>query len=569
VRGAHRTRAALLRCHRPALGRARALTKAERARIFAALTAEEAERLYFDWAYWARPSQLPPPGAWIVWLILSGRGGGKTRTGAETIIHWSDDNDRIALVGRTAADVRDIMVEGESGILRCSPPWNRPSYEPSKRKLSWPNGAVAHCYGADEPALLRGPQHKKGWVDELASFRYDEAFDNFLLGLRLGDHPQVVVTTTPKPRTQLIALMKDPTTHVTRGTTYENLQNLADAFREKVIRRYEGTRLGRQELMAEVLTDVPGALWTLDLIDATRVRDTPPLVEVVVAIDPMARAGNRDETDDGPGAETGIVVAGQGEDGHGYVLEDATVRGTPAQWATAAIAAYRRHQADRIVGEVNNGGDMVGYTLATIDPRVPFGAVWASRGQVHPRRTGVSAVRPAVVPSRRGLPRARGAADDVGPRGALAGPDGCTGVGDLGALLSDRGGTGDGRLRQPGHDLPVLKPTVGRKARSAESGSWTRCAQMPNLAALSNRGDHARTQNVRFVVAPEHRLRPRRTASLYIVIAADAEPGSRCAVLSGSPRKLLGGRILRGQWETRTRRSGPAGADRRDPLGRR
>jgi phage terminase large subunit-like protein len=368
------------------------LSAAKRDRIFAALTTEEAERLYFDWAYWARPSQLPPTGAWIVWLILSGRGGGKTRTGAETIIHWSEDNDLVALVGRTAADVRDIMVEGESGILRCAPPWNRPSYEPSKRKLSWPNGAVAHCYGADEPALLRGPQHKKGWVDELASFRYDEAFDNFLLGLRLGDHPQVVVTTTPKPRKQLIALMKDPTTHVTRGTTYENLQNLADAFREKVIRRYEGTRLGRQELLAEVLTDVPGALWTLDLIDATRVRETPPLVQVVVAIDPMARVHERAEAEsDAQGAETGIVVAGQGADGHGYVLEDATVRGTPAQWATAAIAAYRRHQADRIVGEVNNGGDMVGYTLATVDPRVPFSSVWASRGK-YTRAEPVSAL---------------------------------------------------------------------------------------------------------------------------------------------------------------------------------
>ncbi len=318
------------------------LPAAERDRIFSALTEEEAQRLYYDWAYWARPNQLPPPGNWIVWLILSGRGGGKTRTGAETIIHWSEEHDLMALVGRTAADVRDIMVEGESGVLRCSPPWNRPQYEPSKRKLTWPNGAVAHCYGADEPALLRGPQHKKGWVDELASFKYDEAFDNFLLGLRLGDHPQVVVTTTPKPRKQLITLLKDPTTHVTRGTTYENLQNLAGAFREKVIRRYEGTRL--------------------------------------VAIDPMIRRG--DPTDDEEeGAETGIVVAGLGEDGHAYVVEDATTRGTPVQWAGAAIGAYVRHEADLIVGEVNNGGDMVGYTLASVDPRVPFSEVWASRGK--------------------------------------------------------------------------------------------------------------------------------------------------------------------------------------------
>jgi phage terminase large subunit-like protein len=176
--------------------------------------------------------------------------------------------------------------------------------------------------------------------------------------------------------------MKDPTTHVTRGTTYENLQNLAEAFRAKVIRRYEGTRLGRQELLAEVLTDVPGALWTLDQIDATRVRETPPLVYVVVAIDPMTRSRDRDgEEDDEQGGETGIIVAGLGQDGHGYVLNDATTHGPPADWAAAAINSYVEHQADVIVGEVNNGGDMVGYVIGSVDPRVPFSEVWASRGK--------------------------------------------------------------------------------------------------------------------------------------------------------------------------------------------
>ncbi len=367
------------------------LPKVERDRIFARLSLEEAERLYHDWAYWARPNQLLPPGSWVIWLILSGRGGGKTRTGAQTILHWSADNARLALIGRTAADVRDTMVEGESGILHFAPPWNRPNYEPSKRRLTWPNGAVAHCYGADEPALLRGPQFMKGWVDELASFRYDEALDNFLLGLRLGQRPQAVITTTPKPRRQLLTLMKEPSTLLTHGTTYENLQNLAPGFAEKVIRRYEGTRLGRQELTAEVLTDVPGALWTLDQIDATRVRAVPELVQIVVAVDPMSRGLGQQQEDDDAGGETGIVVVGLGEDGHGYVLEDATTRGDPAQWATAAIAAYRRHQADRIVGEVNNGGQMVGFTLATIDPRVPFEPVWASRGK-YTRAEPVSAL---------------------------------------------------------------------------------------------------------------------------------------------------------------------------------
>jgi len=327
----------------------------------------------------------------VTWLILSGRGGGKTRTGAQTILEWSADNSRLALVGRTAADMREIMIEGESGILECAPDWNRPTYEPSNHKLTWPNGAIAHCYGADEPAQLRGPQFARAWVDELATFRHDEAFDNLLLGLRLGKQPQVVVTTTPKPRKQLIALMKEPTTHLTRGTTYENAQNLAPSFRDKVIRRYEGTRLGRQELLAEVLLDIPGALWTLDQIEKTRVRQRPELQHVVVAVDPMARGVGLPHPDDDEGSETGIIVAGLGVDGHLYVIDDATVHGPPAQWGRAAVDAYHRHRANLIVVERNNGGAMVAYTIATADPSVPVQEVWATQGK-YTRAEPVSAL---------------------------------------------------------------------------------------------------------------------------------------------------------------------------------
>jgi phage terminase large subunit-like protein len=306
-----------------------------------------------------------------VWLLLAGRGFGKTRTGAEFVRSRVAQRTagRIALVAPTAADARDVMVEGESGILATSPDWNRPDYEPSKRRLTWANGAIATTYSADEPERLRGPQHDLAWCDELAAWRYPAAWDMLMFGLRLGTDPRAVVTTTPRPTPLIKALLADPKVVVTRGRTAENEENLAPAFLEQIVRRYEGTRLGRQELEAELLEDAPGALWTHGLIEATRVTQPPDLARVVVAIDPAAGSGEHSD-------ETGIAVVGKDGGGHGYVLADLSGRYAPTEWAKAA------HDADRIVAEVNNGGEMVEATLRIVDPKVPFSAVHAARGKV-------------------------------------------------------------------------------------------------------------------------------------------------------------------------------------------
>ena len=350
----------------------------ERDRILTSLTDEEAQLLLWDWRFWARPDQLPPEGPWDTWLILTGRGWGKTRTGAEWVRAGVERGEfrRVALVAATAADARDVMVEGPSGILACSPPWNRPDYEPSKRRLTWPNGAIAITYSADEPRRLRGPQHDAAWADELAAWRFEDAWDQLQFGLRMGQRPQVVVTTTPRPIPLIRDLISDPTTRVTRGTLFDNLANLAPSAVAKLRRKYEGTRLGRQELNGEVLDDTPGALWTLGQIDALRVVQAPALSRIVVAIDPAVTSHQDSD-------ETGIVVAGLGaRDRHGYALEDASqTQASPDAWMRVAVEAYHRWQADRIVAEVNNGGDLVESLLRTVDPNVPFTAVRASRGK--------------------------------------------------------------------------------------------------------------------------------------------------------------------------------------------
>lgn len=345
--------------------------------LISALTPAQAGALLHDWSFWARPNQLPPDGDWRVWLLLAGRGFGKTRTGAELMRARAIARTarRLALVAPTAGDARDVMVEGESGILAISPPWERPRYEPSKRRLTWPNGATATLFSADEPERLRGPQHDTAWCDELASWRYPEAWDMLMFGLRLGTDPRVVVTTTPRPTTLLRELIIDPSVVVTRGTTYDNRSNLAPSFLGQVVRKYQGTRLGRQELDAELLEDAAGALWTRGIIEGTRARAAPPLIRVVVAIDPAVTA--TDEAD-----ETGIIVAGRDSYGHAWVLADTSGRYQPIEWARTAISAYRAHRADRIVAEVNNGGDMVEATLRMIEPNVPFTAVRASRGKI-------------------------------------------------------------------------------------------------------------------------------------------------------------------------------------------
>jgi phage terminase large subunit-like protein len=361
----------------PAIARAASVPADERERRLAALGTQGAFDLCYTWRAWARPSQLPPAGAWRIWLLLAGRGFGKTRSGAEFVREQVAlaAATRVALVAPTAADARDVMVEGESGILAISPSGERPRYEPSKRRLTWPNGAIATLFSADEPERLRGPQFDLAWCDELAAWRYPAAWDMLRMGVRLGTDPRIVATTTPKPVPLIRTLLKTADCIVSRGSTRENANNLAPAFLGAILAQYEGTRLGRQELEAELLEDVPGALWTRDAIERARVNRAPALRRVVVAIDPAV--SSRDNAD-----ETGIVVAGLGEDGHGYVLDDRSGRLRPHEWAARAIAAFHAHEADCVVAEINNGGEMVEATLRMIDASVPYRPVHASRGKI-------------------------------------------------------------------------------------------------------------------------------------------------------------------------------------------
>jgi phage terminase large subunit-like protein len=332
------------------------------------------------WRGKARPSQLPPPGDWNGWLALAGRGWGKTFTGSGWVGELVETGaaGRIALVAATAADARDVMVEGDSGILNLAPPWNRPAYEPSKRRLTWNNGAIATLFSAEESDRLRGPQFDASWADELAAWPDPVAtWDMLMFGLRLGARPRWLATTTPRPIKLLKQLLarEGEDVVVSRGSTFENEPNLAPNFVQTLRDRYEGTRLGRQEINAELLSDTPGALWQLDWLDRDRVAKAPELQRIVVAIDPAV--SNNEGSD-----ETGIIVAGIGADKHEYVLEDLSGRYAPHEWAAKAIDAYRRHKADRIIAEVNNGGAMVEATIRAVDPLVPFKAVHASRGKV-------------------------------------------------------------------------------------------------------------------------------------------------------------------------------------------
>lgn len=358
------------------------------------LTNIEALILRYEWDLYARAAQRPPEGGWDTWVIMAGRGFGKTRPGAELCRAWAEELGRdyggghIALVAKDPQDARDVMIEGESGILACSPPWFRPTYEPSKRLLTWPNGVIAHTYSAETPDDLRGPQHHKLWGDEPCKWKYgQDTWDMAEMGLRLGHNPQSLLTTTPRPVPFLVNLLKEPGTRVTTGSTYENQVNLSPKFIKKIIRKYEGTRLGRQELHAEMLMDTPGALWTVEGIEATRVRTLPcNLIVAVIAIDPAA-VGPRDgdEVDEDELADTGMVYGGKGEDGHLYVVSDFSDALSPAKWGAKAVAHYASLKADRIVGETNNGGDMVEHVVRTaardLDVEISFKKVTASRGK--------------------------------------------------------------------------------------------------------------------------------------------------------------------------------------------
>lgn len=352
------------------------LSKGEKQAFVAKLTEEEAVQLKYLWEAWARDNQLEPWGEWVVWLLLAGRGNGKSRTGAEFVRKKVEAEEwgRIALVARTVADVRDVIVEGESGILAVCPPWNRPKYEPTKRRLTWPNGSIATTFSADEPDALRGPQHDGAWGDEVASWKYPDAWDQLMFGLRLGKQPQVVATTTPRPTKFIRGLCALESTYITRGTTRENEENLAPTFLSQVVRKYQGTRLGRQELEGEVIEDVEGALWNRDLLDGTRVYKAPEMVRIVVGVDPAVTATEGAD-------ETGIIVAGQGSDGDAYVLADYTVHGTPLEWASAVVRAYHTFRADRVIGEVNNGGDLIEMNIRNVDPNIAYKSVHATHGK--------------------------------------------------------------------------------------------------------------------------------------------------------------------------------------------
>lgn len=349
---------------------------------------ERAFRLKYTWAAWARDNQIAPVGNWSTWCILSGRGWGKTRTGAEWVIEKAQmyPGCHIALIGRTVADVRDVMIKGRSGILAVSPPWFQPDYKPSLRLLLWPNGSYATTYSADVPDQLRGPQHSFAWCDERAAWQYDDAWDQLIFGLRIepapGVIPQCIVTTTPRNTKAMKALAKDPTTVVTRGSTYENKENLSPRFLREIERKYEGTRLGRQEIEGQIIDDIDGALWKRAWIEDNRVVTCPGLSRVVVAVDPPAASL---ETSDAP-AECGIVVVGMGTDKHVYALADYSCVGTPHEWASAVLVAYGLFEADLVVGEVNNGGEMVQAVIRSAAKEkgmlhVPFKAVRATRGK--------------------------------------------------------------------------------------------------------------------------------------------------------------------------------------------
>ncbi|WP_245749441.1 DNA-packaging protein [Gemmobacter aquatilis] len=340
--------------------------------------------------FWALPHQLPPEGAWKTWVIMGGRGAGKTRAGAEWVraqVEGARPADpgrarRVALVGETVDQVREVMVFGESGILACSPPDRRPVWEATRKRLVWPNGAVAQVFSAHEPEALRGPQFDAAWVDELAKWKKaEETWDQLQFALRLGAHPQQVVTTTPRNVAVLKAILNNPSSVLTHAPTDANRAHLAASFLEEVQARYGGTRAGRQELGGELVEDAEGALWTAAMLERGRVEQLPVFSRVVVAVDPPV--SGHSGSDACGIVVVGAVTEGPVQDWRAVVLEDASVQGaSPDAWARAALAAMARHGASRLVAEVNQGGDLVQSVIRQVDPLVPYRAVRASKGKV-------------------------------------------------------------------------------------------------------------------------------------------------------------------------------------------
>lgn len=356
------------------------LPETERQAILADLTDDQVKELLDDWRFWARPEQVAPDGDWLTWVINAGRGFGKTRAGSEWVREQVlAGRQRIALIGETYKDLVEVMCYGDSGIASVFPDHQKPKIVTNPMvQITFHTGAIALGYNATQPSQLRGPQFDAAWCDELAKWaKARDTWDMLQFGLRLGDRPQVLVTTTPRPIPVLKEIIADPSTVMTKGSTFDNAGNLAASFIDKIRKRYEGTRLGRQELNAEMLDDLPGALWTRPMFDDHRITELPDMQRIVVAVDPSGTAGEGDNGD-----SIGIIVAGKGVDGRGYVLADRTCKLSPDGWGKRAVAAYREYGADRIVAERNFGGAMVEHVIRTVDRAVSYREVTASRGKV-------------------------------------------------------------------------------------------------------------------------------------------------------------------------------------------
>lgn len=354
------------------------LPELEREARLAELSTEVRAALRWNWPFHARPNQLAPEGDWRTWLALAGRGFGKTEAGAQWIRQRVKDGARsIALVAETQKDLEEVMV---ARLIKISPPDEAPRVRYKPVRLYWPNGAVALGYNGTEPDQLRGPEFDTAWVDELAKYRYArDTWDMLQFTMRSGEDPRVFVTTTPRPIPVLREIIAAQDTVVTRGSTMDNADNLAPTFMKAVVEKYAGTRLGRQELNAEMLDDVPGALWTRDMIDISRVKATPDLQRVVISVDPSGTAG---AGSDNVGDDIGIVAAGLGVDGRGYILGDYSCNLSPDGWGRRVREVYSLHKADRIVAERNFGGAMVEAVIKAQDKNLPVKVVTASRGKV-------------------------------------------------------------------------------------------------------------------------------------------------------------------------------------------
>lgn len=357
------------------------LPRAECRTLLQAMGARQRGALRHHWRLWAHEGQLAPEGEWLVWLILAGRGFGKTRAGAEWVraVAENDPSARIALVGASLGEARSVMVEGESGLMAIAPRGLRPKFEPSKRQLRWPGGATATLYSAGEPESLRGPQHSHAWCDEIAKWdnaggKAEAVWDNLLLGLRLGQCPRVIASTTPRAMPLVRRLMAHPATRMTRGTTFANKANLPPRFIATVRREYGRSLLGRQELDGELIADAEGALWTRAMLEQARegAASSPPQ-RIVIGVDPPVTSG---------GDACGIVVCAVCEDGNARVLADASLeKPSPERWARAVARTAAAWNADRVVAEANQGGEMVASVLRAAEIALPLKLVHARQGK--------------------------------------------------------------------------------------------------------------------------------------------------------------------------------------------